>query len=76
MKRPGLVSPLLAATLFLAGALAARAQDKSTPPAKPAATPPPMMKANRAEELLKRFDLNHDGKLDDDEVAAAHEAML
>jgi Ca2+-binding EF-hand superfamily protein len=34
------------------------------------------MKPARAEELLKRFDLNHDGKLDDDELAAAHETML
>jgi Ca2+-binding EF-hand superfamily protein len=30
----------------------------------------------RADELLKRFDTNHDGKLDEDEAAAAHEALL
>jgi Ca2+-binding EF-hand superfamily protein len=35
-----------------------------------------MMKPARADELLKRFDTNHDGKLDEDEVAIAHEAML
>ncbi len=29
----------------------------------------------KEQELLKRFDTNHDGKLDDAELAAAHEAM-
>ena len=42
------------------------------------ATPPPVatMRANRAADLLQRFDQNHDGKLDEDETAAAHEEML
>lgn len=34
------------------------------------------MKPSRTEELLQRFDTNHDGKLDDDELAIAHETML
>ena len=27
-------------------------------------------------DLLKRYDTNHDGKLDENELAAAHEALL
>lgn len=73
MKRPGLISPLLAATLFLAASLRAAEETK---PAEKLAAPPAAMKRSRAEELLQRFDLNHDGKLDEDELAAAHEVML
>ena len=76
MKRQGLTPLLLSATLFLAAGLRA-AEEVKTPAPSPAAAPPPAMtKATRAEELLKRFDTNHDGKLDEDEVAAAHEVML
>lgn len=35
-----------------------------------------MMRPDRAADLLKRFDKNGDGKLDEDELAEAHEAML
>lgn len=67
MKRPGLTPHLLSATLFLLPGswLTVCAQD--------------MMAAKstkRAEELLKRFDKNADGKLDDDERADAKEAMM
>lgn len=72
MKRLGLFPLLLPATLFLATGLRA---DEPKPIDQPAA-PAPAMKSTRAEELLQRFDTNHDGKLDEDETAAAHEAML
>jgi Ca2+-binding EF-hand superfamily protein len=71
MKRPGLTPHLLAATLFLgsAAALSIRAQDIRPMNASGTA-------AQRAEDLLKRFDKNNDGKLDDDERADAKEAMM
>lgn len=72
MKRLGLAPLVLAATLFL---VPARGAEEMKPGEKSVA-PPPAMKANRAEEILRRFDLNHDGKLDEDEAAAAHEVML
>ena len=74
MKRPGLIPLHLAATLFLAAGL--RAAEETKPADKPAAPPAAAMKRSRAEELLQRFDLNRDGKLDEDELAAAHEVML
>jgi EF-hand domain pair/EF hand len=37
--------------------------------------PEPHLSAREA-ELLKRFDTNHDGKLDEHELAAAHQALL
>src|SRR5882672_4410553 len=74
MKRPGLVPLSLAATLFLVTSV--RAADEPKPAEKPAAPAPAAMKRSRAAELLQRFDLNHDGKLDEDELAAAHEVML
>ena len=74
MERPGLSPALLAATLFLSAPLL-WAED-SPPAMKPAAPPAAAMRASRAEELLKRFDKNGDGKLDDIELADAHEAML
>ena len=65
MKKRFLPLGLLSATLFLA---AARADGPKTAP--PAALDP-------AEAgLLRRYDLNHDGKLDEDELEAAHESML
>jgi len=71
MKRPGLTRPLASATLFLlvSSPLALPAQDMMT--ATPAAKA-----AKRADDLLKRFDKNGDGKLDDDERADAKEMML
>lgn len=56
---------LFSATLFLA---AARSDE-------PKAAPPPMLDSNQA-ALLRRYDLNHDGRLDEAELAAAHESML
>jgi Ca2+-binding EF-hand superfamily protein len=72
MKRPGLAAALFAATLFLAAGLRAESEMKPT-----ASTGSPMaMRPGRTEELLKRFDKNGDGKIDDDEHAEAHETML
>lgn len=70
MKRPGLIPPTLAATLFLLlFPLVGSAAEgmKLTPAAKA---------AKKADELLKRFDKNGDGRLDDDERADAKEAMM
>lgn len=71
MKRSGLTPLLFAATLFLlpdAASLAvAQTMMSDTPAAK---------SARRADELLKRYDRNGDGKLDDDERAEAKEAMM
>ncbi len=86
MKRLGLTLALPPAMLFLFTGL--RAAD--TQPATAAATAPVPAAATvqrapenalppgrmTAEEILKRFDKNGDGKLDEDEAAAAHEAML
>lgn len=76
MKSPGLTPCFYSATLFLAGGL--WAADLTASADKPAAapTPAPPMSTSRTGELLGRFDLNHDGKLDEDETAAAHEALL
>ena len=63
MKCPGLSPVLLAATLFIA-------------PAAPGADAPPPAMSSRAADLLKRFDKNGDGKLDETELADAREAML
>src|SRR3954468_21040431 len=74
MKRPGLTLHLAAATLFL-GAL--RAEDaKPTAPAPALSKPAGGMKGRRDAEMLKRFDKNGDGRLDDDERAEAKEAMF
>ena len=71
MKRSGLTPPIIAATLFMALAFApnSAAQDTMAPAQAARA-------AKRADELLKRFDKNRDGKLDDDERADAKEIML
>ncbi|MSU22200.1 MAG: hypothetical protein EXS32_00055 [Opitutus sp.] len=68
MKRLGLAPLVVSATLFLTVGLRAAEM-------KPAGSPA-AMKASRVEDILRRFDLNHDGKLDDDETAAAHEVLL
>lgn len=73
MSRFGLSPRLCAATLFLAIGL--RAQDK------PDTTPKPegMMNAsmsNRAQDIIKRFDKNGDGKIDEDERADAQDIMM
>src|SRR5688500_17477397 len=71
MKLPGLSRRVVSATLFLIAASA------SSVPAQEAMTGGPAAKAaKRSEELLKRYDRNGDGKLDDDERADAKEEML
>ena len=71
MKKTVLSVTLCSATLFLVGGRAD--EPKPAPPA--AAAPAPAMDSAQA-ELLKRYDTNHDGKLDENELAAAHEGML
>ena len=71
MKRSGLTRRILPATLFLtliAGASIA-AQD-------PKAGAPEARNERRENALLKRFDKNGDGRIDDDERADAKEMML
>jgi len=72
MKRPGLIPPTLAATLFLllASGSVAAAEKKMN------ADSPAAKAARKADELLKRFDQNGDGRLDDDERADAKDAMM
>ena len=74
MKRLGLTPLLLPATLFLASRLQAAETATAEKPAAAVSTATIM--STREQDLLKRFDKNHDGKLDEDETAAAHEAML
>lgn len=71
MKRPGLTPLVASATLFLF------LGPTSALPAQPAmSTSADPVAAKRAEELLKRYDRNGDGKLDDDERADAKDAMM
>jgi Ca2+-binding EF-hand superfamily protein len=74
MKRPGLTSSLIAATLFLAIGL--RAEDAKTD--KSATAPAAGMKrgGRRDAEMLKRFDKNGDGKIDDNERAEAKDLVM
>jgi Ca2+-binding EF-hand superfamily protein len=71
MKRPGLTPRIASATLFLivgsASSLRAQEMMSSAPAAKA---------AKRAEELLRRYDKNGDGKIDDDERADAKEVVM
>ena len=77
MKRLGLSPGLLAATLFLGVGVRAEETNPNskTDPQSPRVASG-MMAQDRAADLLKRFDKNGDGKLDEDELAEAHEAML
>src|ERR1051326_5474044 len=76
-------TPLLVIVLASLGASARVSgqetmMDKSAAPATPppASAAAPAKPMSRTEEILRRFDKNGDGKLDDDEKADAHEAML
>jgi Ca2+-binding EF-hand superfamily protein len=64
MKKTVLSLGLCSATLFLAG-------QAEEPQAARSAAPD-----SAQIELLQRYDKNHDGKLDEAELAAAHESML
>ena len=70
MRYAFLVLPLLSATLFLAAG--ADAPAASTPAAPTDSLQPG---GTMYQELLQRYDTNHDGKLDENELAAAHEQM-
>jgi Ca2+-binding EF-hand superfamily protein len=81
MKRLGLTLALPPAMLFLSTALraaevkpaeVAAANSVTVQRAPENVAPGPMT----AEDILKRFDKNGDGKLDEDEAADAHEAMM
>jgi Ca2+-binding EF-hand superfamily protein len=69
MSRFGLSPRFLSATLFIAIGL--RAQDAAKP-----ATGMMGKAGNRAQETMKRYDKNGDGRIDDDERADAQEVML
>jgi Ca2+-binding EF-hand superfamily protein len=58
--------------LFLVAGL--RAAEAAT--AAGAATPAPVNLTPQQAELLRRYDTNHDGRLDDEELAAAHADLL
>ena len=70
MKRPGLTRLVTSATLFLilVSVTTSDAQDMTASSAARA--------AKKADELLRQFDKNRDGKLDDDERADAKEQMM
>ena len=70
MKSSSVSLCLLSATLFAAPALAQGEPPAGAPP------PPPPEGEHRPlrEEMLRRFDANHDGKLDESERAAARAA--
>lgn len=70
------VSPKASPAPASPGADDASRPSPATPAPKSAAAAPRMMSGMTNAEILARFDTNHDGKLDEDEVAAAHEAML
>ena len=71
MKRSGLTPPLASATLFLLlASLTNLPAQEMTPGAGNAKA------SKRAEDLLKRYDKNGDGRIDDDERADAKEGMM
>jgi Ca2+-binding EF-hand superfamily protein len=83
MKRLGLTLALPPAMLFLCTALRG-AETKVADPAtatpvvkvEPATESTTPISRMSAAQILAQFDKNHDGKLDEDETADAHEAMM
>jgi Ca2+-binding EF-hand superfamily protein len=82
MKKP-LVLTATVAGLFLALGLPGQETMMGENPGQtearetvPSEAKAPARQLSRAEEVLKRFDKNRDGKLDEDERADAHEVML
>ena len=77
MKSLGLFPTLFAATLFLAAARGADSDPMMAPATAAAPVAPASMTklSEREAARLKRFDKNGDGKLDEDELADAHETM-
>jgi Ca2+-binding EF-hand superfamily protein len=71
MKRSSLTPPLASATLFLILASAA-----NLPAQEMSASAGAAKASQRAGELLKRYDKNGDGRIDDDERADAKEVMM
>jgi hypothetical protein len=78
MKKTFLSLTLGSATLFLAAAHAEEPKPAPAVPVSTAVTPAaPLVAMDSAQaDLLRRYDTNHDGKLDENELAAAHEGML
>lgn len=72
MKNRSVTLSLLTATLFAVPALAADAPPAATPPPPPPGLGP---QGPWREEMMKRFDQDQDGQLNDAERAAAREAM-
>jgi Ca2+-binding EF-hand superfamily protein len=74
MKRPGLTPSLLAATLFLAIGL--RAEDAKADKAAASSATGMKRGGKREAEMLKRFDKNGDGRIDDNERAEAKDLVM
>jgi Ca2+-binding EF-hand superfamily protein len=74
MKSISLFSAFVAATLFISAQ--ARAADSANPPAPASAPEGSSARSAREAELLKRYDKNGDGKIDEEEKAAAKLDML
>jgi hypothetical protein len=73
MNRPGLSLQVASATLFLLLAVLARSAENVVPPAAKAAAP---TVGDSPADRLKRFDKDGDGLLDDEERAAAKQALM
>src|SRR6266540_644432 len=76
MNRPGLALQLGVAILFLATGLPGAEPAAAAAAEKARAMTPGGMRGARGDEILRRFDKNGDGRIDEDERADAHEAML
>lgn len=83
MKRFGLTLAFPLATLFLCTvSIGADTKPTGSATAAPATKVEPVTENGAAvgrmtaEQILQRFDKNHDGKLDEDETADAHDAMM